>query len=220
MIPPSFGRVDRAYRCPTVRAGIVSGPSVQPAVTTTSDPTPDDHFTAGPDCRVRLSCGRRVGGAGGNPSICVWIIAAAGIQIVTLVVAAPDDHLAAGPYGGVNQTGGRCVGGGDSSPSIGSGIVFRAGVEIAEVKVEPTPDNHLAAGPHYCVKSSALRRIESTSRSPGVVDAVQRNGDFRGFFRTQQTRTTHAKKKEGQGAAMRKSRSRPIWIPVHYFCIQ
>ena len=98
VVPSCRRRVDGADRCPTIGARIVSAPSVQPAVTTTSDSAPDDHLAAGPDCRVRLSCGRRVGGAGRIPSIGVWIISAAGVRNRYRVVAAPDDHLAAGPY--------------------------------------------------------------------------------------------------------------------------
>ena len=42
--------------------------------------TPDDHFTAGPDCRVRLSASGRVGGAGGCPTIRAGIVSPASIQ--------------------------------------------------------------------------------------------------------------------------------------------
>ena len=44
------GRVGGAGGCPTIRAGIVSPASVEIAAAVVS--TPDDHFTAGPDCRV------------------------------------------------------------------------------------------------------------------------------------------------------------------------
>ena len=40
---------------------------------------PDDHFTAGPDCRVVLGLGR-VGGARGRPTIRAGIVSPAGVQ--------------------------------------------------------------------------------------------------------------------------------------------
>ena len=43
--------------------------------------TPDDHFTAGPDCRVMVSGRGRVGGAGGCPTIRAGIVSPAGVQI-------------------------------------------------------------------------------------------------------------------------------------------
>ena len=41
---------------------------------------PDDHFTAGPDCRVTVSASGRVGGAGGCPTIRARIVSPAGVQ--------------------------------------------------------------------------------------------------------------------------------------------
>ena len=58
---------------------------------------PDDHFTAGPDCRVKLSGSGRVGGAGGCPTIRARIVSPASVQEVTAVISTPDDHFTAGP---------------------------------------------------------------------------------------------------------------------------
>ena len=44
-------------------------------------PAPDDHFAAGPDCRVTVSGSGRIGGAGGCPTIGARIISAAGVQV-------------------------------------------------------------------------------------------------------------------------------------------
>ncbi len=44
---------------------------------------PDDHFTAGPDCRVIVSAIGRVSRAGGCPTIGARIVSPAGIQIAT-----------------------------------------------------------------------------------------------------------------------------------------
>ena len=48
--------------------------------------TPDDHFTAGPDCRVTRSGRGRVGGAGGCPTIRAGIVSAAGVQTAATIV--------------------------------------------------------------------------------------------------------------------------------------
>ena len=42
---------------------------------------PDDHFTAGPHCRVIVSGIGRVGGAGGCPTIRAGIVSPAGVQV-------------------------------------------------------------------------------------------------------------------------------------------
>ena len=41
---------------------------------------PDDHFTAGPHCRVNVSASGRVGRAGGCPTIRAGIVSPAGVQ--------------------------------------------------------------------------------------------------------------------------------------------
>ena len=41
---------------------------------------PDDHFAAGPDCRVTGSASGRVGGAGGGPTVSDGIVLSAGVQ--------------------------------------------------------------------------------------------------------------------------------------------
>ena len=46
---------------------------------------PDDHFTAGPHCRVIFSGSGRVGGAGGCPTIRAGIVSPAGVQIARLI---------------------------------------------------------------------------------------------------------------------------------------
>src|SRR5437016_13839744 len=58
---------------------------------------PDDHFTAGPDCRVQPSGIRRVGSAGGGPAVGNGIVSAACVQRFGIVGATPADHLPAGP---------------------------------------------------------------------------------------------------------------------------
>ena len=65
-------RVGRAGRCPTICAGIVSPAGVQMCRSRHS--APDDHFAAGPDCRVLISGSGRVGGAGGCPTVGAGIV--------------------------------------------------------------------------------------------------------------------------------------------------
>jgi hypothetical protein len=53
--------VDRGSGYPVIRTGVVS--SSGPQVVNTSS-SPDNHFTAAPDCRVTQSASGRVSGAG------------------------------------------------------------------------------------------------------------------------------------------------------------
>ena len=57
---------------------------------------PDDHFTAGPDCRVTPSGRGRVSRAGGCPTIGGGIVSPASVQTARYT-STPDDHFAAGP---------------------------------------------------------------------------------------------------------------------------
>src|SRR5439155_2641900 len=61
--------------------------------------TPDDHFTAGPHCRVLGSAGRRVGSASGCPTIRAGIVSPAGVKIAdaTTTTTAPHDHFGPDP---------------------------------------------------------------------------------------------------------------------------
>src|SRR2546430_17230630 len=80
-------------------------------VQTCALPISDDHFTAGPDCRMPLSASGRVGQAGGRPTVGAGIISAAGVR-----PAAPDDHFTAGPDGRVEGPGTNGVSGALSPP--------------------------------------------------------------------------------------------------------
>ena len=55
-------------------------PPVFGVVTRPSIPAPNDHFTAGPHCRVTTSADGRVGDAGGCPTIRAGIVSPAGVQ--------------------------------------------------------------------------------------------------------------------------------------------
>src|SRR5439155_13337683 len=86
-----------------------------------SNSAPDDHFTAGPDCRVSGSAIGRVGGVGGCPTVSAWVISPAGVQILEIVIlSAPDDHFTASPDCRVTEPGCGRVGGAGGCPSIRS----------------------------------------------------------------------------------------------------
>ena len=87
---------------------------------------PDDHFTAGPDCRVEPSGIRRVGSASRR-----GIVSAAGIEIGCVISSTPDDHVASGPDCRVTRSGFGRVGSAGSCPAVCDRIVFTARVEKA-----------------------------------------------------------------------------------------
>src|SRR4029077_15605847 len=109
--------------------------------------TPDDHFAAGPHCRVKYSGSGRLSDAGGRPTIVSWILPPAGVKSASGITSAPDDHFAAGPYCCMKVSGSGGVVGAGGCPTIGAGIVSAAGVQKGGVI--SAPDDHLAAGP-YC----------------------------------------------------------------------
>ena len=60
--------------------------------------TPDDHFTAGPHCRVISRPEGALVSAGGCPSIRAGIVSPAVFKIAAVAIhSAPDDHFVAGP---------------------------------------------------------------------------------------------------------------------------
>ena len=111
-----------------------------------SDPAPDDHFAASPYRLRNVSGSRRVGSAGGCPTVRPWIVFAPGIENVGGVPSTPDDHFTASPYRRVlKSASGRIVGAG-GCPSVRGRLVTSASIQ--KIKVIPsTPDDHLAAGP-------------------------------------------------------------------------
>jgi len=101
-VPKSAIRwVDDARGYPTIRGGIVSPAGVQPVIDTIVEkPTPDNHFIAGPDCRVPISAIRCVDDARGYPTIGGGIVFSAGVHKVIATIVekpTPDNHFIAGP---------------------------------------------------------------------------------------------------------------------------
>ena len=115
----------------------------------------------------------RVGGAGVCPTVRVWIVSSAGVQIGTIGIAeaapAPDDHFAAGrtPYCRVRASGRGRVDGAGGCPTVGAGIVSAAAVLITTAVI-PAPDDHFAAGPDCRVTVSKGRRVGGAGGRPTI----------------------------------------------------
>ena len=180
MIFSGRGRAGGAGSCPTVGAGIVSPAGVQNAGA--ADSAPDDHFAAGPHCRVKLSGSGRAGGAGSNPVVGAGnrqtgAVSPAGVQIAAAAGSAPDDHFGAGPHCRVKVSGSGRAGGAGSCPTVGAGIVSPAGVKIAAA-IKSAPDDHFAAGPHCRVIFSGSGRVGGARGCPRVVCAANRRTGY------------------------------------------
>ena len=127
---------------------------------------PDDHFTAGPDCRVIASGRGRVGRAGGCPTICAGIVSPASVQKARSRSSAPDDHFTAGPDCRVND---RAVG----------ALVVLVAVQLSVLGLylppvfEPrsdhsTPNDHFIAGPDCRVTVSGRGRVGRAGGCPTI----------------------------------------------------
>ena len=114
------GRVVGAGGYPTVRAGIVFATSAEGRATGEKT-TPNNHFGPGPHGGRTRTGIRRVGRAGGCPTIRAWIGPSAGIEIDRAGVTntAPDDHLTASPDVSTRGSGGWRVSCGGSYPTVG-----------------------------------------------------------------------------------------------------
>ena len=159
VIGSARGRVEGADACPTVRAGIVSSASAKPCVWETFYSTPDDHFAAGPDRRVSFSAGGSIGGTGGCPTVCGWIVSSASVRTST-----PNDHFAASPDCRVIHSARGRVGGAGGYPTIRAGIVSPAGV----VTTGSTPNDHFSAGPDCRVNGSRSGRVSRAGGCPTI----------------------------------------------------
>jgi len=73
-----LGRIGGAGGYPAISAGITSPASVKNAAGVKS--APDDHLTAGPNCRVAVSASGRIGGAGRGPTVGAGIVSPASVQ--------------------------------------------------------------------------------------------------------------------------------------------
>ena len=162
------GRAGGAGGCPAVGAGIIPAASIISAASAVVHSAPNDHFAAGPDCRVKGSCRGRADGAGGCPTVGAGIISPTGVQTDgSATNSAPDDHFTASPHCRVIRSRSRRVVGAGGCPTVSAGIVFAASVEIISA-IPSAPDDHFAAGPHCCVKLSGGGRVGGAGRCPTI----------------------------------------------------
>src|SRR5947209_6228958 len=158
------GRVGGAGGCPTIRARIVSAAGIKNALVVRASATPDDHFTASADCRVIGSRGRRVGGAGGCPTLRAAIVSPAIANSDEIsIFPPPDDHFTAGPDCRVTVSRGRCVGGAGGRPTIRAGIVSPPCVHIVRA-IKSAPDDHF----HFTASQHCRRTISGSGRGGGA----------------------------------------------------
>jgi hypothetical protein len=152
---------------PIVGSRIVSAACVYVVHTISS--APDDHFAARPLYGVKPSSLGRVDGAGGRPTVRVWIVSAAGVKIaVIVVVPTPHDRLAAGPDCGVVGSSCGRVRHVSSCPSVIGWVVPTPSVQKLVVTTISSPHDHFGAGPHCRVKPSGDGRIDSARGGPSV----------------------------------------------------
>ena len=123
MVRRADGAFDRGSSYPAIRTGVVSSAGLKLRYTIAA---PDNHFTAAPDCRVKLSASRRVSSVGCCPTVGAGIVSAAGVPIAAAVVSAPDDHFTASPHCRVDALGLGRVGRAGGYPAVSAGIVSPA----------------------------------------------------------------------------------------------
>src|SRR5436190_2216565 len=83
------------------------------------DSAPDDHFAAGPDCRVKDSCKRGVSSAGSNPTIRDRVVSAASIRAIVAITSSPHNHLTARPHSAVTVSRRGRAGETGGDPTVG-----------------------------------------------------------------------------------------------------
>ena len=121
--------------------------------------SPHDHLAADPHRDVRLSVAGRVGGVGGAPNVCVWVVPTACVQLAErLIEVAPDDHFTTCPDCCMCSAGNRRVAIVCRCPAVTARIVAAASVEFTCV-AQPAPDDHFAPGPHGRVIISGIRVV-------------------------------------------------------------
>src|SRR5207244_6451662 len=116
------GRRGSARATPAIGALIVSPAGVHIGATISA---PHDHFTAGPDCCVKLSAVGRADNARWSPCVIgarrrlLRTVSPAGVQIAGAAKSTPYDQLAPGPYCRVEFSASGCAGAASGCPTIG-----------------------------------------------------------------------------------------------------
>ena len=173
---PGSWRIHSAGSCPTVHFRIVSPAGVHIVRDIIGKITsPDNHFAAGPDCRVVLSAKRRVGSTGDCPTIHARIVSPTRCRSAAVIRSTPDDHFATGPNSRViGSTRWRAR---DSCPSVRRRIVSPA-AQKADAGSRSTPYNHFAASPDHgeirLIPHTGDGRVGDTGSCPSIIGAARR----------------------------------------------
>ena len=118
-------RVDSARCHPSIQLGIVPTAGVQVVGKPIEKiPSPNDHFTASPHCRVDRPATRRIGCARSGPAIHNRIVSTPRLIEKTV----PNNHLATRPNCRMRISWARCTSSRGSGPTVCSGIVSPAGI--------------------------------------------------------------------------------------------
>ena len=155
---------------------------------------PDDHLTAGPNCRVYVSRSGRIGGAGGCPAISAGIVSPASVQRAAAIRSAPDDHLTAGPNCrvGVSRQRAHWWCWWLSSYQCWDCISRQCSKSCC---YQSAPDDHLTASPHCRVIGSGSGRIGGAGGCPtvsaGIVSPASVKTSCRYYFRPR--RSSHCR---------------------------
>jgi hypothetical protein len=168
MVKSGFGPICDASGCPSVRARIVF-PAIKKNLAVTILSTPDDHFVAGPDCRMRFSGLERR--AGSCPTVAIGIVSPASVSVEKEVrSASPYDHFSAGPDRCVKRSPCGRIDDAGGCPAVVAGIISPAGVQrlVIGAAVISAPDDHLATSPHRRVRRSGIGRIGGAGCCPTV----------------------------------------------------
>jgi len=163
-------RVGGAGACPTVGGRIVRAAGVEILTATVIRvAAPNDHFTAGPYCRVIFSAVGRADDVGGCPSISAGIIFAAGVKSAAAIRSAPHDHFTAAPHCCVAVPRSGRVGGAGSCPTASTGIISPPGVQRAQtVAIVSAPHDHFTARPDCPMDLSGIGRVGGVCSCPSV----------------------------------------------------
>ena len=143
-------------------------------ITASDMSAPDDHFAAGPDCRVIQSGQWARWSCWWLSNYPCWDCISRRCLKARDNLSAPDDHFTASPHCRVTESGSGRVGGAGGCPTIRARIVSPAGVH--DRHVPSAPDDHFTAGPHCRVTVSASGRVGGAGGRPtiraGIVSAA------------------------------------------------
>ena len=130
---------------------------------------PDDHFTAGPDCRVTV-----LGQSGALVVLVAVQLSVSGLylppvfKVLLTIISAPDDHFTAGPHCRV-----KCLGQSGALVVLVAVQLSVLGLYLPPVfrysaAISSAPDDHFTAGPHCRVIASGSGRVGSAGSCPTI----------------------------------------------------